>query len=594
LRLAILVFVVALAAHLPALFEYRHDPFVHWPLSDAQSYDEWAQRIASRGLAAEPVFHQAPLFPVLLALAYGFSAAFSATRAALLLQALLTSAAVALLVPVGKAYLRSAAAGAVGAVLVVLHGPFVFYGLKLLPVPVALATSAAALAVLGAARERRSLVLDLLAGLALGISALARAEGLLLAPVGAAALATARGHRSWHTRAASVVVFAAGIAMGVAPATIHNLRHGDFVLVASSGGENLFIGNQRGARGDYTPLHPRAGDIFSERLLGKAIAEKDAGRPISPSAVSAYWRTRALREVLADPVGWLVLEGRKLRRVLAPGDPSDAYSFPLERDLFLPWLHALALPAWPLLALGLAGVSIALRRGFASSWPLAGAAAAQLATLLLFFVNTRLRLPLFFLLAPFGGLALIEAAASWRREARRLSVAVAAVVLAALAIAGAALTRAVPRDHLRLASALSSQGRLDEGLAAMTPLMAMRPPYALAIDQAGWILQKKGEFSAARDRYREALAAGLPEGRAAETRTRLAQVLEKLGAPVEASAEHDRAVGSPEATAGTWYERGMFRLRRGDRAGAVADLRAAAKLDPSWDRPRDALARLGN
>ncbi len=593
LLLALLVFAMALAAHVPALLEYRHDPFAHWPLSDAQSYDEWAQRLVSRGLAAEPVFHQAPLFPVLLSAAYRLSEGTDGTRAALLLQAILTAAAAALLVPMGRTFLGSAAAGAVGAAIVILHGPFVFYGLKLLPVPVALATSAAALAVLGAAREHRSRAMEALAGLALGVSALARTEGLLLAPIGAAALAARDGHRTWRSRVASILVYVAGISLGVAPATVHNLRRGDRVLVASSGGENLFIGNQRGARGDYTPLHPKAGDIFSERVLAKAIAEKEVGRPIGPTEVSAYWRGRAIREVLADPAGWLALEGRKLRRILDPGDPTDAYSFSLERGRFLPWLHVLALPAWLLLGLGIAGLALALKRHAVLAWPLAGAAAAQLATLLVFFVNTRLRLPLFFLLAPFGGFAVLEAVHRWREGVRRLPIAIAAIVLAAVGVASALLTRPSPRDHLRLASTLSSQGRLDEGLAALAPVLTASPPYGLALDQAGWILQKKGELAAARDRYREALAAGLPEGRGTETRTRLAQVLEKTGAAAEAAAEHDRAVGSPDATAGTWYERGMFRLRRGDRDGGAADLREAAQLDPSWDRPREALSRLG-
>jgi tetratricopeptide (TPR) repeat protein len=592
--LALLVFFVAFAAHVPAWLEYRHDPFATWPISDAQSYDEWAQRIVARGLAAEPVFHQAPLFPVLLSAAYRLAGGAGGTWAVLLLQALLTSCAVALLVPIGRAYLGSAAAGGAGAALVILHGPLVFYGLKLLPVPVALATSAAALALLGAARERRSRTLEALAGVALGVAALARTEALLLAPIGAAALAARKGHGTARSRVVSILVYALGISAGVAPATLHNLRHGDLVLVASSGGENLFIGNQRGARGDYTPLHPRAGDIFSERVLGKAVAEKELGRTARPSEVSAFWRGRAIREVKADPAAWLALLGRKLRRVLDPGDPTDAYSFPLERGRFLPWLHVLAIPAWLLLGLGIVGLSVALERHAALAWPLAAAVAAQLATLLLFFVNTRLRLPLFFMLAPLGGFAVLEGAERWRRGAGRLGIAVAATALVALAAAGALLTRPSPRDHLRLASTFSSQGRLDEGLRALAPVLNASPPYGLALDQAGWILQKKGDFSAARERYREALAAGLPEGRGTETRTRLAQVLEKTDALAEAAAEHDRSVSSPDATAGTWYERGMFRLRQGDRAGAEADLREAARLDPSWDRPREALSRLGS
>ncbi len=552
------------------------------------------QRIASHGIAAEPVFHQAPLFPALLAATYTLVGPAASPIAVLLLQAILSSAAVALLVLLAEQYLGSALAGVAGAGLVILHGPFVFHSLKLLPVPLTLAAWGCALAALGAARRNESRAREGLAGLLLGIVALARTEALLFAPVGAAVLALGGPARSRRSRIASILVFAAGLAAGVAPATIHNLRRGDTVLVASSGGENLFIGNQRGARGDYTAIHPQAGDLFSERVLARMLAEKDAGRELLPSQVSSFWRGRAIREVLADPWGWLAVEGRKIGRILDPGDPTDAYSFPLERNLYLPWLHALALPAWPLLVLGLAGIVLALRTRRAACWPLACAAAVQIATLLTFFVNTRLRLPLLFLLAPFGGFALVEAFRRRRDRDVRFAFAVGAPLLAALAVTGALLTRPTPRDHVRLAAVLSSRGRLDDGLAALAPVLAASPPYGLALDQAGWILHKKGDFNAAGDRYRAAIAAGLPTGRTAMTRSRLAMVLERSGAPAEAAAEHDRAVASPDAIAGTWYERGMFRMRRGDGAGARSDLLTAERLDPAWDLPREALARIGN
>ena len=43
-----------------------------------------------------------------------------------------------------------------------------------------------------------------------------------------------------------VAAYLAGVVLVIVPVTLHNLRQGDFVVVASSGGENLFIGNQRG------------------------------------------------------------------------------------------------------------------------------------------------------------------------------------------------------------------------------------------------------------------------------------------------------------------------------------------------------------
>ena len=118
-------------------------------------------------------------------------------------------------------------------------------------------------------------------------------------------------------------------------------------------------------------------------------------------------------------------------------------------------------------------------------------------------------------------------------------------------------------------------------------------PDADALDQAGWLHFKKGEYEAAGRLYRRALERGLLAGHAAQTRTRLAWVHERLGEMELAAALHDEAVEGAGESAGPWYERAQFRLRRGDRQGAIGDLRRAAELAPGWPPPRELLRSLG-
>ena len=256
------VFVLALAVHAIVAWQYRADPLAWHLISDALSYHQWALRVVQHGLAAEPIFHQSPLFPLVLAAAY---ASVGEGYGALVLQLLLNAAAVALLVPLGRLYLGRVGTGVAAAMLALLHGPFVFYGLKLLPVGLALLTQSAALCALGAARLRGDLRWAGLAGLGWGLATLARAEVLLFLPLAALALWFDAGtqDRSPRRRGAAVLVLALTWIAALAPATLHNARRGDFVLVASSAGENLFIGNQRGATGGYQELARGASDIFS-------------------------------------------------------------------------------------------------------------------------------------------------------------------------------------------------------------------------------------------------------------------------------------------------------------------------------------------
>jgi tetratricopeptide (TPR) repeat protein len=574
-------------------WQYRDDPFARTYVSDALSYHLWAERIAAGGLGAEPVFHQSPLFPVLLGGLYTMGDDDARVTLALLLQLLLLALAVALLVPLGRLWFDSTAAGVAAALVALAHAPIPFHGLKLLPVPLALVTQAGGLVLLGWARRSPRPAAAALAGFAWGLAVVARAEMLLFVPVALAALRAAAVEGRGPTgagRRLRLVAFLVGVVVAVAPVTLHNARQGDIVLVASAGGENLFIGNQRGASGGHEPLHPQAGDILSQRALAERLAEQELGRELLPSEVSAYWRGRAVDEVLAAPGGWLRLELLKLARILHPGDPTDMYSLPLERDRYLSALWLLPLPAWGLwLLAAYGGPGLAKLRP--RVWPLLVFVALHVVLLLAFFVSTRLRLPLLFFLAPFAGHGIVTALRDWS-AGRRVRVLGLAGLLALVTLGGAWSIRASPREILRLASVLSTQERLDDSLDVLGPVIAEPTPYAPALDQAGWVLYRMGRAAEARDAYLRALEIGLPGPREAQTRTRLAWAFERLERYDEALEQHDAAVTGGHSDAGSYYERGLFRLRRGDRAGGEADLLEAARLDPDWRDPREALEKL--
>lgn len=598
LAATLLVFAAALALHLVLLSQYRQTPLFQHPVADALSYEQWAERLTRQGLAAEPPFHQSPGYPLLLA---GIRRLWPGEprTATLAVQALLSSLAVALLVPMGRLLLGSLAAGLGGAILALLYGPLAFYATRTLPVTMAMATQAVALVGLAIARFFPGRISALMAGIGLGLACLTRAEMLLFAPVAILAVALPLdGSRRF--RPGGVVWLVVGLGLAIAPATAHNLARGDRTLIASAGGENLFCGNQRGATGGHTAIDPRAGDIFSQRRLAEQIAERERGRELDPAEVSRYWRNRALREVAADPLRWLWLEILKLGRVLHPGDPTDLYSFALERERALPVLRALFVPVWTVLLLGSWGLALALRERFSRAWPLAALCAVHLAVLLTFFVSSRLRAPLLFAMTPFAGLAAESVWHRWRSGRRGIVAVGSGLLLVASAVSWHSTNRVPIRERVRLASVLSAADRPAEALRALEPVLRNAPPrkepargqYALALDQAGWVLHKEGRLDEAAARYRRAIELGLPAGRGYRTHTRLAQVLEGLGRLTEAARHHDLAVASASADAGTFYERGAFRLRRGDPHGARADLARSVELDPDWPPPRELLRRL--
>lgn len=586
---ATVVFLVALAVHVVAFFQYRADPFFVRYIADAASYDEMAARIAADGLTSVGVFHQAPLFPVVLSWLY--SAVESPTSRAdwaHLLQAALGSLAMAFLVPIARSAFGSPRAGVAAAVVAVLHAPFVYYDLKLLPVAIALATQTAALLALFAAVRRPCVALATLAGVGWGVAALARAESVLFVPL--ALVAVARAGRSGR-RALLATVCGIGVVLGVAPATVHNVRQGDVVLVASAAGENLFVGNQRGAQGGHTALAPGVGDLFSQRHIARAVAGRELGREVTPSEVSEFWARRALDEIAADPAAWMRLEIRKLARVFDPGDPTDLYPFALERRHYLTVLWLLPVSCACLLVLAAIGLWFAARHRVRGCWPVAALAGVNLVAQLTFFTDSRLRVPLFFALVPFAGYAVSVGIRMWSDGRRTAPAAMAAVVLSA-AIAGTVLVRPSDRDAVRMAAVLSSLDRLDEGLEVLAPPLRRDAPDSSVLDQAGWIRQKRGDLEEARGLYLRALDTEDSPLRARQTRTRLAMVCERLGQYDDALRHHTMAVESGEPSPGALVERGRFLRRRGDLTGARSDFRHAAALAPAWPDARRALEEL--
>ncbi len=574
---ALLVFLLTLAIQGVLHIQYRDDPYRGTLVSDSLSYDRLAREWAENGLSATGPFHQSPLFPLLLAQVRQTDKSEGTPDGILWIQYVLTSLALALLVPIGRFAFGFTRAGILAAAIAFLHGPILYHSLKLLPVALALSTQATALLLLTMARNRRSIPLLALAGFAAGIAAVARAEFLLFLVAAAALVFLDR------RKVAPPAVYLACALVMVAPVTLHNVFHGDPVLIATAGGENLFIGNQRGGDGGHTALDPHAGDLFSQRTVAREIAEKAEGKPLRPSQVSAYWRNRAIREVLADPAGWLLLEGKKLARAFDPGDPSDMYSLPLERERYLPALSLLFLPAGFLGACGLFGVLAGWKEQRKTAAPLFLFAGIHLVVLLIFFVSTRLRLPFYLGLAMFAGYGLDRLFVRLRSRSRRKPALAVATILVLATVLGAARTRPSSLDRVRLAAVLSSRGELAQGLAVLEPELKQPEPDPIALDQAGWILQQQGDNEGAERWYRQALGEGgagpaLDGFRAVQTRSRLAAVLERAGRLQEARAEHDKAVASRFAVAGTWYERGRFLLRRGDRAGAARDLARARRL----------------
>jgi tetratricopeptide (TPR) repeat protein len=567
---AALLFVLALAIRLAHGFAIRGEPVFDIPLVDEALYWRDAVGLAS-GAAWDPVLYRPPLLSALLAACvrvFGESAA-SARFALLVLSALaapLTMLLALRIVGRGRAILAGA--------LVALYAPAAFYGATLLPASTVLLLDLLALLALLFAEESRKRPLFLLAGVLVGLSALAWPAVLVLLPA-----LLVRYRRD--LRAFGLV--AAGAALAVSPAFLHNLRGGDVVLISSNGGVNFYMGNHSGADG----WSARAPDLPNEpgeaRRAAVEIAERAQGRPLRPSEVSGYWFRRGLAWIASSPGSASMLLIRKCYVLINDRDISDNIDFAAVEEESLP-LRLAPIRFGLLFALALPGLVI-LRRTRGGRLLLLYGLILGLA-IVAFFVVGRFRLPLLPLLAIGASAGLASLGESLRRRPARAAGSLLLVALALLVSRSALLGIDEDRTwhyHYLRGDAFYRTGKIDEATRAFEEAVRRNDRVPLAKNALGYLYAERGvALDRAERLVREAIA--LEPGRRRFYLDSLGLVLLRQGRLAEASRALEEAIPlfASEETAS-----------KAEALGHLADVREAEGRAAEADSLRAEAGRLG-
>ena len=420
----------ALALRLAVLlWRGEHDPLFHAPINDAAHYDAWARALAAgRGFGvADAPYYMPPLYPHLVAFLFRLGAG---PWGPTLLQTACGVLTVTGVHALGRS-LFGERAGLWAGGLALLFAPLLWFEGWLLPTALNMALLTAVLNLAPACRARREGRVWprlLLLGLLLGVATINRPQHLLLL----AGLAAWWGWGSWRRPAAvakPVLLLALGAALAILPVTLRNVVHGgERVLVSTNGGVNFYLGNFDGASGRFEQPREFPPDIARQQEASMRLARRDAGRSLDWRGASSHWFGRGLRDLAADPGAALKLYARKLRLVFAWRE--------MEHNFLAAWVHRHTGPGrWLIPSLGLLwllampGLVAALRERRAETAPLLLLAGTTLLTCLLFWVNTRHRLPLLIPLAVFAGAGL-AAPRLWLSRTALAAVAVTAVLVA--------------------------------------------------------------------------------------------------------------------------------------------------------------------
>ncbi|MFO8056400.1 MAG: glycosyltransferase family 39 protein [bacterium] len=417
------VFIIALAVRLLYLWNYSGTPYWEALVMDPGSHWRLARSIAEgQGMGAVPYF-RAPLYFYLVA---GFMSLFQEPLWPLrIFQAILGSLSAVMTAGVARRYLGRPASALAGLLFAFYWVPVYFDGEVLITTLATFLGLSSLLAVMAADRafheDPQKWAGYGLAGMLLGFSALARPNVLVFAAAVALVLFGRAVQEAWKTRKgiprqglqrtlAAALLFCLGVAACLAPVTTRNrVEGGEWVLLATQGGINFWMGNNENADGRtvMVPLPRRRIPLrYLKRNKGhpwikenvwissKYVAERNTGRTLGDGRVSGYWYKRAFEWMKDDPADAALLWARKALYLFQATEVGN------NRDLEY---HARLIPVLRLLSyvkldyfgpLLLAGLVIALGRVRQWRWPLLFFL-SYAASVVAFFVTSRYRVPLF-------------------------------------------------------------------------------------------------------------------------------------------------------------------------------------------------------
>jgi 4-amino-4-deoxy-L-arabinose transferase-like glycosyltransferase len=436
--IVVALLVVALVWRLVYFLEMQASPYADSLTLDSEVYHRTAVDVAHGQLSGGSTFFQAPLYPWILGLVYRV---FGVSQTiAKLLQIVLSVASCWLIFRIaGRVFDRTVAQVALG--LSAIYGLYVYFANELLVVTLIVFLDLLGLhLLLRAIADDRKLLWGA-AGVTLGFSAIARPTVLPFVVV-VWVWTVASGWRSGKTRQAvtAAIVFAAGVALPIAPVTLHNyLADGDLVLVAANGGFNFYIGNNPqsdGVTAAAPGIRPDRGGAHSAQVR---VAREGLGRvDATPREISDYWYGKAWTYIRSAP-------GEALRHTAYKAFILfNAHEVSNNRVIEFVTRHSsifslATLRFWVVLPLALAGVVVGGGRRRAASLLLAFAV-VYAATVVPFFINARFRMPAVAVLIIYAAAALVAwyrwihaRPLDWQRG-RRVVVSVIVAFVAAVVV----------------------------------------------------------------------------------------------------------------------------------------------------------------
>jgi len=406
------------------------------PGTDPEFYMNWTDAILTGHGADYIPFPRAPLYPYLLAVLQGlFGQWWLLPR----LLNLLADVTATLMIFHIIARIRDRKTGFIAGMLYALSGASIYFSGEILMTSLATALTAGFLLSLISCYQNPNLKWSAVAGLAVGITALLRPNILLLLPFSLYIIGLG-SYRRFITAHCCQVSLPDNIDKGIET----TVRYGDLtadkpipcariftttsihlltvilvllpivlanwqaskqlIPISTQGGVNFYIGNARSASGWASSL-PGAGASWSDHDA-QQIASKHAGKELSQLESSRELLRMGWNEIISDPVSWIRLMTKKMLLLINVREIANNRPFSLAANVSFHLQVLILLSFGLLIPFTLVGIgrcfnsiNVRIIIGFAVLYSF---------SILIFFVNTRYRMPVLPAVVMLAALGIIE------------------------------------------------------------------------------------------------------------------------------------------------------------------------------------------
>lgn len=507
------IFVLAFALRIIYLLQIRSSPHFFSPTMDPLFHDAWAQNIAGGNWIGGKVFFRAPFYAYFLAIVYKiFGHDYIIPR---LIQHLIGSFSCVLVYLLAKRLFNRKVA-VVSGLIAASYGMLLYFEGELLLDSFLVLFDLLLILLLLKVREVPKLSRWFLCGVVLGFSAITRPNILFFIPfVWLWIFLIFKKEKPFKKIRTYSASFLLGSILIISPITLRNLFvDGDLVLIASQGGINFYIGNNKNSDGMSAIFYK---DDWQYRDF-QQMAEKEEGGSLKPSEISNFYYRKGIDFLLEDPSHAFNLLVKKLYLFwnrFEISNNQDIYFFQRYSSL----IRRLPLGFWLIGPLGLLGMVLSMlvikrpqkvrsnrivdqRRNISLAILFVF---SYLVTVVMFFVTARFRLPAIPFLIIFSGFSLV-----WLAE-RFFKKDISSLKLFFLILAPFLILTNSNAYHLRvgdfsqahfsLGNVYLKQGKLDLALAEYDSALAANPSLSRAHLNRGMVFFKKGEYDEAEKEF---------------------------------------------------------------------------------------------